>query len=354
MFQNISFEFLLKRMMDRVVEKYPNTDTREGSIIYNALAPAAVELQNVYLELDYILKQAFADTCDRDSLIKLSSERGITPYQTTYAILKAVFNCDVPIGSRFSLDKLNYIVTERISEGVYKVQCETIGEIGNEFMGKIIPIDYINGLQAAEITEILIPAEDEEETEHLRQRYIASFNGQAFGGNRVDYKEKVTAIEGVGGVKIYRAWNGGGTVKLVIINSQFDVPSSVLIDKVQTTIDPTVNQGDGDGLAPIDHVVTVFGVGEVDVDVKLTITYKDGWLWQDIESNAHEVIDGYFTELSKSWADSDSIVIRISQIEQRILHLSGVVDIENTEINGQAQNFIVDTNSIPKRGDVSG
>lgn len=48
----MTFEKLLKDMLDRV----PSTlDKREGSVLYNALAPSAIELQNAYIEMDNIL-----------------------------------------------------------------------------------------------------------------------------------------------------------------------------------------------------------------------------------------------------------------------------------------------------------
>ena len=43
MYEDITYEVILKRMLDRI----PSTmDKREGSIIYDALAPAAIELQH--------------------------------------------------------------------------------------------------------------------------------------------------------------------------------------------------------------------------------------------------------------------------------------------------------------------
>lgn len=55
----MTFEFILDRMLDRV----PDTvDKREGSIIYDALAPAAAELAKTYMELDVVMDEAFVDT----------------------------------------------------------------------------------------------------------------------------------------------------------------------------------------------------------------------------------------------------------------------------------------------------
>lgn len=352
MYENITYEVILQRMLDRVPN---NIDKREGSIIYNALAPAAVELQNMYIELDTILNESFADTQTRDYLIKRCAERGIYPKTATKAILKGEFNIDVPIGSRFSLGTLNYKVIEKISTGIFKLECETFGVEGNQHFGTLIPIEYIEGLTSAAITELLIPGEDEEETEALRKRYFNSLSSQAFGGNIADYKEKTNAIAGVGGVKVYPTPNGvGGTVKLVIIDSTFNVPSSTLLNTVQTIIDPIPNQGKGVGIAPIGHVVTVEGVTATPINISTNITYQEGWTWADVEPYVHEAIDTYFLELAKSWANEENLIVRISQIETRLLNIAGIIDIADTTINGLAQNLTLGSDNIPVRGEVIG
>ncbi len=351
MYENITYETILQRMLDKVPSAI---DKREGSIIYNALAPVAVELQNAYIELDVVLNESFADTQSIDYLIKRAAERGIMRKLATKAILKGVFNIDVPIGSRFSLDILNYTVTEKIATGEYKLQCETAGNLGNTQLGSLLPIEYISDLTTATLTEVLIPGEDDEDIESFRVRYFASLDSQAFGGNIADYKEKVNALDGIGGVKVYPAWNGGGTVKLVIINSSYEVPSTTLIATVQTAIDPTENAGQGVGIAPIGHVVTVEGIDTTTVNITTTITYQSGWAWVDVETAVKAAIDIYFAELSATWADNDNLIVRISQIEIRLLDISGVVDIAHTLINGAEENLVVPANNIPIRGDVIG
>lgn len=356
MYENVTYEVILDRMLDRVLAQNPNIDTREGSIIYNALAPAAVELQNMYIQLDTILNESFADTQTRDYLIRRCAERGVNVEPATYAIRQGEFipsTLEIAIGTRFSLNLLNYVVVEKISDGIYKLQCETAGYDGNVESGTLIPIEYIEGLQTATLTEVLVPGEDEEDTEHLRQRYFDSLDSQAFGGNIKDYKEKTNSLDGVGGVKVYPVWNGGGTVKLVIINSDFDKPSDVLINSVQTAIDPTQNQGTGVGIAPIGHIVTVVGCGETSVDVTTKITFQEGWDWEAVKPYAEQAIDDYFKELASDWASSDNIIVRISQIEIRLLNLTGVLDIADTTLNGIAHNLTIDADNIPIRGEVT-
>jgi len=350
-YESLTFDVLLKRMLGRVSN---SLDKREGSIIYDATAPAANELQNAYINLDIMIDEAYADTASRYYLIKRAAERGLIPYAATRAIVKAQFNIDVPIGERFSLDDFNYIVRERISEGIFKLECEQEGVKPNSYLGTLIPIEYVEGLTKAEIIEILIPGEDEEDTEHFRQRYFDSLDSQAFGGNRRDYIEKVESIAGVGAVKVYPVWNGGGTVKLVITSSENKKPSSELVEQVQTAIDPVQNQGQGLGIAPIGHVVTVEGVKEAPVNITTKITYQDGWSWPAIEGYVHNTIDKYFAQLSAEWAAQENIIVRISQIESALLGVTGVIDITGTTLNGVEENLVLDADSIPIRGAVSG
>ncbi|QNK86285.1 baseplate J/gp47 family protein [Sporosarcina sp. resist] len=351
MFEHITQEQLLDDALNRVKT---DVDKREGAIVYDSLSPSSTQAKELYIAMDGMIVEMYGDTASREFLIKLSLDRGISPYLATKAILKGEFNIDVPIGSRFSLDDLNYIATERISFGVFKVQCETSGYLGNYGFGTLIPIEYIDGLTSAILTELLIPGEDDEDTEDLRKRYLDSFDALAFGGNRKDYKEKVHELQGVSGVKVYRAWQGGSTVKLVIMDSQFKPPSAALIDALQTAIDPMVNQGEGLGIAPIGHVVSIFGVQEFRVDITLNVTFESGYSWPDVEISIQELVDAYFLELKRGWEDSTQTTIRIIQLETRILEVEGVLDIQNTLLNNVAENLVLDADSIPDRGEIIG
>lgn len=354
MYENVTYELLLKRMLDRVKN---NMDKREGSVIHDSAAPAAVELQNVYIALDTVLNETFADTASLYYLKKRASERGIYQRMASNAILQGEFtpaDFEVPIGSRYSCDKLNYVVTEKISDGIYKLICETAGIEGNTHFGTLIPIDHISGLETAELTELLIPAEDDETVEELRERYFRLLTSQAYGGNIADYKEKVEAIQGIGGVKVTPVWNGGGTVKLTIIDSTFDIPTEELIEKVKTDADPYPNEGLGYGFAPIGHIVTVEGVEGITINIETEITYASDWSWEAAGSIITKAVDDYFKELAKTWEDNNNLIVRISQIESRILDCDGVIDVFGTTLNGSASNLYLDVNEIPIRGTING
>lgn len=401
MYEDVSYQDILERMLNQVSDKF---DKREGSVIFDTLSPTALELQFLYIELERVLSEAYGDTASREFLIRRCKERGIVPYEATNAILKGKFtptSIDVT-GQRFNIGSTNFIVLKKIidgDDGEYQVQCESPGIVGNQQLGTMIPIDYIEGLETAELTKILIPGEDEEETEVLRARYFDSFNEKAFGGNVQDYLEKTNAIPGVGSTKVTRVWNAGlrpaemipsekvktwyedviktldqevalwlsavymaaiekklttgGTVLLTVLDSDFAVASETLVQTVQQTIDPDENAGEGYGAAPIGHVVNVKSASSVSVVVKTNITFDVGYGWSNLQSLINDVISDYLLELRKTWADNPYLVVRISQIETRILGLKGVVDIGDTKINGASDNLTLGKYEVPVFGGAS-
>ena len=402
MYEAQTYEVILARMIAKALETNKNIDSREGSLLWLGEAPAAVELQNLYIALDTILRETYADTASRTYLILRTAERGLSPYPATPAVLQLEItptSLSLPLNTRFSIGNLNYYVSEDLGGGSYAITCETAGEAGNDYTGTVIPIEYVDGLATCEVSALLIPGEDEEDTEELRERYMNSLNYQAFGGNVRDYLDKIKAISGVGGVKIYRAWNGnikpatlippegtaawidslsgvpaavktwldsvyaaannnlltvGGTVKAVIIASNFTVPSATLIDTVQTAIDPTQNAGEGLGLAPIGHVVKIAGVVSQTVNIGFTLTYATGYSWDSVGTAVIAAINAYFEELAEGWEDMEgNIIVRISQIETRVLSIAGIVDITGTTINGTAANLTLNDDAIPALGTIT-
>lgn len=350
MFEEKTYEKIMQDKLNRVPS---DVDKREGSVVYDALAPNAMETKEMYLELENYYKETFGSTASRKYLIERAKERGVYPKSASAGSFKGIFNIDVEVGARFSLEQYNYIVVEKLEAGSheYKLQCESVGSGPNATFGDLIPIEYIEGLTVAKLTEILIPGEDEEDTEKFRQRYIESFEPQAFGGNIKDYEEKTLSIAGVGAVKVTPVWKGGGTVRLTILDSTFSAATSELIKTVQTEIDPT-QDGHGLGLAPIDHRVTVDTPEKITINITTKVELNDVE-WGTIENDVKKIIEEYLLELRKNWAKENNITVRVAQIEAKILSVEGIVDIADTKINGKAENLILTAYQIPILGGVA-
>lgn len=405
LFEDRTFENLLESTLARVP---PTLDKREGSLVYNGNAPALAELAQLYIGLDFVFTATYIATAPREYLIERAKDRGLAPKPASAAVFRAEFNIEVPIGARFSCEDLNFYVSERMANedtetGLsFKVVCETPGTAANDYTGALVPIDYIDGLTTANIVELLIPGDDEEDTEVFRQRILDALQSQAFGGNQADYKQKVLEIDGVAAVKVHPVWNGdtppaqfipstdvqtwfngglagvtnsaakawitaiynaalnkkltvGGTVQLVIMAANNSAPSDELIDIVQTAIDPTQNAGEGLGLAPIGHIVKVDGVGLTTINISTSIALAAGWSAANAKPLIENVIDEYFNELAEAWEGSQSLTVRISQIESRILQECSafVLDISSTKLNNSTNNIVLGVDSIPVRGVVN-
>lgn len=353
MFEDKTFDSILQEMLDRVPD---DIDKLPGSVIYDALAPTAMELAELYANMDMLKDSTFADTADGEDLEMRVSEQGITRKEATPAIRKGVFTdtqsmpFEVPIGSRFLLGSYTYFVSDLIEVGTYKMVSETAGVTGNRDFGEMLPIEPIDGLGSAYLMEVLIPGADAEDDKELYLKYQEHLQEKPFGGNRSDYKKKIMDIQGVGGVQLYRTPMGGGTVRAVIIDSTFNVPSQELVDSVQGAVDPIPYKGEGYGTAPIGHEVVVEGVEATTIDTVATLVLSGVTLGQ-IEALIREAIQTYLEELRKQWNKGASIVIRITQIESRILMIDGVQDITGTTINGAPDNLTL-SSEIPIIGAV--
>lgn len=360
MYEEMTFSKILEKTLERISDKY---DKRQGAIIYDAIAPVCVELAKFYLELDRILDEGFADTATRKYLIKRAKERGLFPYKPTFAIILAQLDGNINLkgGERFNLDEINYIYTGEMEEQYYKLKCEELGEIGNISYGELLPIENIEGLEGANVVKIFSAGKNEEDTEDFRKRYFASFENQAFGGNKTDYIEKMKSLNeienilengGIGGCKIYRTPNGGGTVTILFTNNTYTKPTENLISLIQEKIDPLEEKGEGTGIAPIGHFVTIKPVETKEINISFNLDLKPAFRIEDVQLEITQKIDKYIKEIAKTWEEEKGLILRISYIESKILEINGVIDIRNTTINGEQKNLFLEESFIPIRGQI--
>lgn len=349
-----SFEELMEQKLDQIDDK---RDKRQGSLIYDALAPNAAETASFYVDLDMLEDRTFADTATGDDLTRRAAERGIQRKEAVKATFYGSFLDEdgeeylVEAGTRFFLEEYYYVVLSREEDGRYVLECETAGACGNDYLGNLVPLETMAGLATATLEELRTDGEDEEGDDELRKRYFASFDADAFGGNIADYERKVSALQNVGGVKVYPAWNGGGTVKLVIIDQGWRAPTETELAALQTEIDPE-SRGDGYGIAPIGHQVTVEGVAEVTCGITMSISLAEGAVQETVLADIQSRFETYFEELRKNWADSEYLTVRISYLESRALEADGVVDISDCTINGNSGNMVLGADEVPVLGEI--
>lgn len=334
-----SYAGILKRMLDKVSAKF---DKREGAVIYDALAPTAIEHQLIYMDMETLEREMFADTASREYLIKRASERGITPKEATPARWKATFDppeLNISIGERFNNDDMNLVVTGKLSPGVYELECETAGAAGNALAGSLLPMEYINGLRAATLTELLDAGTDEEDTEAFRDRYLEILRKPASSGNVNDYYNWAMSVTGVGAAKIYPLASGPGTVKVVIASADKKAASSTLVNEVQEYID---------SVRPVGATVTVLSATELPVNITAKISIEQGENSASVQSKFQLAIIRY---LAANAYETGSI--NLSMIGKILLDTEGVTDYSNLKLNGTAENVNLTEEQIAVIGTVT-
>lgn len=353
MYEDKTYDAILTEALGAIESDVMKT---EGSLVYNAVSALAFEINRMYIQLDYLIKQIDPETADFDNLKALAAQRAVYPSSATSATVKIQANTALPIGVRFSLRAYNYKVTELISDDdhTYAAICEETGTGPNELRGELIPIDYVDGLKTAEITELLVAGTDADGRDELYEKYLASLTSQSFGGNVAAYKEHLNAISGVGGTKVYPVWEGAGTVKCVLIGSDWKPVSDYLLEQIRQDVDPEAAKGYG--WAPINHTVTIESVKQQSIDVTTTLTFSSGYSWAVCKDDIIQAMSDYLTGLCKTWGDgtdTDYIMVYISRLESAVLDVQGVLDVSGTTLNGSGTNLALDTDAVPALGEVT-
>lgn len=348
MFEDKTLENILDDLKDAAGG---DMSAEEGTLTDHALRGAAAEFEQAYIALGLIGQNGYAETADREHLILRAKERGIEPFPASNAVWKAEFNMDIEPDERFSAGELTYVCIGKMGERQYRLMCEQPGTEGNARQEDLMPIEFIDGFEEGELTELLEPARDEEETEAFRARYLSIIKAaQAFGGNRAQYVEMARGIEGIGACKIYRASKNEKRIRIYFLDNSYQTPDEAFVADVQEIIDPAGKQGEGEGLAPMFHVVDVCPCGSKEADIEAEITLDTGYAWENLLPDVQNAIDGYCLELAKSWENEERVTMRILRVNAAIASVEGIVDVQGTMINGSGENLILGPNEIPVRG----
>lgn len=352
-YENMTYEYIIHRMIDRITTDYPDLDIREGSIVFNAVASAAMEVAIMYTELDNVLNESFVVTASREYILVACEQVGINTdmFAPSSGFFKGLFNVKIDLESRWNLEEYNYMVLEQLDDETdddgntlyaYRMQCETTGSGPNGLTGNLTPIDYTNGdLTVAQLTECLIPGEDETPDEDIVDYYMNFVNDSIVDGNVKQYEEWCDEFPGIGKSKIFPLWNGDNTVKVSILDAENNVASSTLIDDFQEYLDPNVT-GMGDGVAPIGAFVTVSTATPKTINVTCKVKLKEGYT---DPSAINDTITAHFKDISY-----EKTVVSYMTLGAAILDAESVDFITNLTVNGGTADIPLGDEEIPVLG----
>lgn len=364
------FDYFMDAMLDDVSD---DVDKRQGSIIYDALGPAATQLAEESLQMAGVIRAAYTKTAPGEFLDYRAPERGTVRQAATTAQVLAKFLdsngepiSNVELGDQFASvgeEPIFYHVTKVNDDLTGVLAADESGTVANGYLGQILPVTPNDSLSWAEITAVAVPAKDSETDDHLRERLLSPDAYNAYGGNVADYLDMLSKIDTVGAGQVYPTWQGGGTVKLVIVNNELRAASDSLIKQVKEAIDPVDFTGQGYGLAPIGHAVTVVAPTEVKVNITSTVTTDSQASVSSVEAQIKTGIESYFAKRREAWDDVDkvtgrgySLTVYRSQILSEIMRVEGVINATLPVLNGSESDVVMtfnnETSQLPVVGEV--
>lgn len=343
---------------DMLAQVGPSLDTRQGSMIQTALGPVAWYLEGLYMVLSQIQQNSNPSTAVGETLELLTAARNVNRTQARAAVRRGTFNVEIPAGSQFKTingaDSLVFTSGNLISSSdgsyVYQLTCNTPGSAGNSYTGALLPVTAIAGLTSATIGAVITAGTDEETDDSLRSRYFLSFDTPAFGGNISAYRQTILAMDGVGAVQVYPAWNGGGTVLCSILGDDLKPALPATVQEVQNYICPPEDDGsapspNGYGMAPIGAAVTITTGTELTLDITCDIEFAES-VQNGVETYQQEIeqkIQEYIDQVNSDWGNplisqsvSYPLTVYISRISYAILQIPAVINVTNVKINGSS------------------
>lgn len=310
----------------------------EGTFTYDSFAANSIEFAKQEVEREQAYRAMFARTSWGEYLEMRAEEHGIFRRQAVKAkgTVTVSGNGTVPQGSVFqTATGIAFYTTKAASitwAGNIPIECSTAGTTGNVKAGTITVIPMsIPGISAVTNAEATYDGFDEEDDATLYNRLIFKVRQPATSGNVNDYTEWATSISGVGHVTVVPLWNGNGTVKIIITDSDGNPASDDLLSQVSTVIEAK---------HPIGATVTVVAPAILELRIALTPTKGKG----DAEA-IKTLLNTYFTSKNFSGEKVSYAVVGKMIIDD---DSTEVTDYDSLTINGDVKNITLTEEQIPK------
>ncbi len=345
---------ILTRMLADTVG---NWDKRQGSFYRDLISPVAFEIARIYENANILLQMIFAQTTTGTYLSMVGEQFGLlrnpAVKATGQVTISGTNGTVIPAGTKFSTTvvdlasapAIEFESTEAgtIAGGSVTVDIIAVeaGEAGNVESTKINNINtYISGVTTISNASATTGGAEEETDADYRQRLLEFVRNPVAGGNKADYVTWAKEVDGVGDAFCEPLWNGPGTVRVVIIDTDGDIPDQALIDEVQAYISPTA--GTGEGKAPIGADVTVAAPSAVNINVTVTVTVKSGYNAATVKTNVQTNLQNFIKDLN---IGDD---VKYTAIGNVIFDTEGVDDYSALTVNGGTANIAISSTQKAK------
>ncbi|MBR2182955.1 MAG: baseplate J/gp47 family protein [Acidaminococcaceae bacterium] len=318
----------------------------EGTFEYDVFASNSIEFGKTEIELEQMIKAAFADTSWGEYLTMRCAEMGVDRKPAVCAIgtvtLTGTAGAVVPEGTIVSTESDVYFETTAEmqigSSGTVDVpvQAQIAGTSGNVAEGTIVKIPMsVPGVNQVTNADATYDGYDEETDASLLARYLLHVRTPGTSGNTYHYREWALSVPGVGDCQVLPLWNGNGTVKVYIVDDNKDAASAELMQRVYDYIET---------VRPIGATVTIDTPSYMDINVSVRVKVNANYD-EDYESVLEDAINAY---LEASGFDRE--YVSIAQIGKVMLNSGAIYDYETLQLNGGIQNVPIPSGYLPRLG----
>ncbi|AWZ50037.1 terminase (plasmid) [Clostridiaceae bacterium 14S0207] len=339
-----SSDEILKRMKDYVEN---DVSTMEGTLVHDALAPTAYELEDTREDLEEILNKVFVQNAYENNyseeLELRCAEHGVYRKQgkqatgtiTIEGIKETEISKGTIVQTKLNLQYKTLEDAKILENGTVDIPIQALEE-GTEFNVKSntiieIPIALV-GIDKIYNKESVVNGRDTEDDKSLYNRFLIKVRTPSTSGNIYDYMNWSLEVNGVGNCIVKPLWAGAGTVKVILVNSSGRCPNEEIIKNVKDNIEKK---------RPIGATVTVTGVNETNIKVECKLILNKNTNIEDIKKEVIKNIKDYLATISLK-----SNIVRYNKIANCILNIDNVIDYKELKINSYNKDIELQEDTI--------
>lgn len=278
-----------ERMIDRISDTWRK---EPGDFMHDAVTTVPLEIVDLQINQDTLLQNMHAQYAEGENMDLLLQEVGL--YRFPAVANKRTLNITADAGVAIDAGhKIVALITDEDGNPIeYTVNTATTFGMATTIA---IPITAVEaGVEANLVTgsefslvppisgvRLIVDAgtdvqgRDAESDLAAWERYDFHVKNPDTGGNKNDYKRWASEVVGVGKSKVVPLWNGNGTVKVIIIDTEMKPVSPLVEANAQEYLDPG-SRGLGEGMAPAGAAVTVISAIDLPINISADVTFTAG------------------------------------------------------------------------------
>ncbi|MZP42654.1 baseplate j family protein [Heliobacterium gestii] len=330
-------------------------DKREGSFVWDAIAPASIELAQLYIALERVLALAFAGDHRGAAyglyLERRAAEHGLLRNAATKATGEVTFagsdGAVIPAGTLVATTGgIRFVTTAAttVQGGKARAIVESVepGDRANVPSGAVTMLPMsIPGVTGVENKAAMEGGTEAETDAALTARLLEKVRHPSTSGNVAHYLQWAKEVAGVGDARVLPLWNGPGTVKVILIDAEKRPAAASIVADTAAHIE---------SVRPIGASVTVESAAGLAINVTAEVT-----LDMSVPGTTKEKVSALFEAALQQHLQDIAFrqsYVSYARMGTLLMNIPGVQDYANMTINGGTANLSLADTQVAVAGTV--